>query len=123
MVSKARLDLPEPDRPVITSSESRGISRSMPLRLCARAPEMTIRSATANDCRSRTGVPGRPSGRPRGCPQRAPPGGRGEGAGRGTGEREEEPEGHVAAVDDGPGDGRAEAGAGDRGGDHPPERL
>src|SRR5215467_3323778 len=38
MVSKARLDLPEPDRPVITMSLSRGISSEMFLRLCTRAP-------------------------------------------------------------------------------------
>src|SRR5262245_15866602 len=44
MVSNARLDLPEPESPVITISASRGSSRSTPLRLCARAPEITIRS-------------------------------------------------------------------------------
>jgi N-acyl-D-amino-acid deacylase len=38
MVSKARLDLPEPDRPVMTVRLSRGMSTSMPLRLCSRAP-------------------------------------------------------------------------------------
>src|SRR6266699_1206736 len=38
MVSKARLDLPEPDRPVTTMSLSRGISTEMFLRLCTRAP-------------------------------------------------------------------------------------
>src|SRR5690348_16665338 len=42
MVSKARLDLPEPDRPVITTSASRGSSREMSFRLCSRAPETTI---------------------------------------------------------------------------------
>src|SRR5579875_1368560 len=42
MVSKASEDLPEPDRPVITTSLSRGISRSMFLRLCCRAPLNTI---------------------------------------------------------------------------------
>src|SRR5262249_23468948 len=45
MVSKASEDLPEPERPVITTRRSRGISRSMFLRLCSRAPLMTIRSA------------------------------------------------------------------------------
>src|SRR5579863_2095405 len=45
MVSKASEDLPEPDRPVITTRRSRGISRSMFLRLCSRAPLMIIRSA------------------------------------------------------------------------------
>src|SRR5689334_6872090 len=44
MVSKARLDLPEPDRPVMTTSWSRGISRSTFLRLCSRAPRTTILS-------------------------------------------------------------------------------
>src|SRR5690606_19487317 len=38
IVSKARLDLPLPDSPVITISLSRGRSISMPLRLCSRAP-------------------------------------------------------------------------------------
>src|SRR5208337_521469 len=45
MVSKASDDLPEPESPVITTSRSRGISRSMFLRLCSRAPLMIIRSA------------------------------------------------------------------------------
>src|SRR5258705_2651713 len=44
MVSNASEDLPEPDSPVITTSWSRGISRSTDLRLCSRAPRMTIRS-------------------------------------------------------------------------------
>src|SRR5205085_9487125 len=38
MVSKASEDLPEPERPVITVSVSRGISTSISLRLCSRAP-------------------------------------------------------------------------------------
>src|SRR5207247_10164104 len=38
MVSKARLDLPEPDNPVTTISLSRGISAVMFFRLCTRAP-------------------------------------------------------------------------------------
>src|SRR3954468_17991059 len=42
MVSNASDDFPEPDRPVITTSLSRGISTSMFLRLCSRAPLMTI---------------------------------------------------------------------------------
>src|SRR5271170_7302977 len=45
MVSKASDDLPEPESPVITTSRSRGISRSIFLRLCSRAPLMTILSA------------------------------------------------------------------------------
>src|SRR5262249_58117608 len=46
MVSKARLDLPEPDSPVNTTRLSRGRSRSTPRRLCSRAPRTTSRSAT-----------------------------------------------------------------------------
>src|SRR5713226_6789971 len=42
MVSKASDDLPEPDRPVNTTSLSRGISRSTFLRLCSRAPRIVI---------------------------------------------------------------------------------
>src|SRR4029079_1652208 len=38
MVSKARLDLPDPDRPVNTIRRSRGSSTLMFLRLCSRAP-------------------------------------------------------------------------------------
>src|SRR5215210_5466795 len=42
MVSNARLDLPEPDSPVITMRASRGRLRWRSLRLCSRAPETTI---------------------------------------------------------------------------------
>src|ERR1700722_17068870 len=42
MVSKASEDLPEPDRPVITTRLSRGIATSMFLRLCSRAPRTTM---------------------------------------------------------------------------------
>src|SRR2546427_3871298 len=42
MVSKASDDFPEPDNPVKTTSLSRGMVRSMSLRLCSRAPRMTI---------------------------------------------------------------------------------
>src|SRR5690242_19233575 len=47
MVSKARLDLPEPERPVTTIRRSRGISREMFLRLWTRAPwtAMVVRAA------------------------------------------------------------------------------
>src|SRR5713101_8017166 len=41
MVSKAREDLPEPERPVMTVRELRGISTLMFLRLCWRAPRTT----------------------------------------------------------------------------------
>src|SRR5215211_3393519 len=44
MVSNARLDLPEPDSPVITTRRSRGKATSTFLRLCSRAPRTTIRS-------------------------------------------------------------------------------
>jgi len=45
--------LPEPDRPVNTTSLSRGISRSTFLRLCSRAPRIVIarRLAPAVDLR------------------------------------------------------------------------
>src|SRR5512137_857021 len=42
MVSKARVDLPEPERPVRTMSRSRGSSTVMSCRLCSRAPLTTI---------------------------------------------------------------------------------
>src|SRR5262249_472371 len=47
MVSNARLDLPEPESPVTTTSLSRGISTEMFLRLCTRAPctAMVVRAA------------------------------------------------------------------------------
>src|SRR5437899_2147476 len=44
MVSKARLDLPLPDSPVMTIRRSRGSERSKPLRLCSRAPWMSMLS-------------------------------------------------------------------------------
>src|SRR5690606_63946 len=44
MVSNASDDLPDPDRPVITISLSRGRSRSMFLRLCVRAPRILMAS-------------------------------------------------------------------------------
>src|SRR5690348_9633370 len=48
MVSNARLDLPDPERPVTTMSLSRGISTEMFLRLCTRAPctAIVVRAAT-----------------------------------------------------------------------------
>jgi hypothetical protein len=42
IVSNASDDLPEPETPVMTTSLSRGMSTSMFLRLCSRAPRMTI---------------------------------------------------------------------------------
>jgi hypothetical protein len=47
MVSKARLDFPEPERPVTTVSLWRGISSSMSFRLCWRAPRTTMFSSMA----------------------------------------------------------------------------
>src|SRR5215813_13666663 len=44
MVSNARLDFPEPERPVTTVSRLRGISRVKSLRLCWRAPRIVILS-------------------------------------------------------------------------------
>src|SRR5437879_6926331 len=48
MVSKASEDFPEPESPVKTTSLSRGMVRSMSLRLCSRAPLITI-SVCCND--------------------------------------------------------------------------
>src|SRR5262245_26708696 len=42
MVSNARLDFPDPERPVTTTSASRGISSEMFLRLWTRAPWIAI---------------------------------------------------------------------------------
>src|SRR3954469_11651130 len=42
MVSNASDDLPEPESPVMTTSESRGSSTVTSLRLCSRAPETTM---------------------------------------------------------------------------------
>src|SRR3954466_10466532 len=42
MVSNASDDLPDPDRPVMTTSASRGIFSEMSRRLCSRAPETTM---------------------------------------------------------------------------------
>src|SRR5437764_15127980 len=44
MVSKASDDLPEPDTPVMTTNLLRGTTTSIFLRLCSRAPRMTIDS-------------------------------------------------------------------------------
>src|SRR4030065_212381 len=44
MVSKASEDLPEPETPVMTTSLSRGITTSMFLRLCSRAPRTIMES-------------------------------------------------------------------------------
>src|SRR3954454_24649181 len=49
MVSKARLDLPEPDSPVNTINLSRGRSTLMLRRLCSRAPRTMILSAIRSE--------------------------------------------------------------------------
>src|SRR6185312_16024287 len=57
MVSKASDDLPEPDRPVNTTSWSRGMVTSMFLRLCSRAPRMVMLRLSARAGRSeRSGI-------------------------------------------------------------------
>src|SRR6185295_18387434 len=62
MVSKARLDLPEPDSPVMTTRALRGSLRCRSLRLCSRAPETTIsprsikRITSVEPSSARTGV-------------------------------------------------------------------
>src|SRR5580704_4102547 len=45
MVSNASEDLPDPDRPVITTRLSRGISTSTFFRLCSRAPRTWMEPA------------------------------------------------------------------------------
>src|SRR5215217_700502 len=45
MVSKARLDLPDPERPVMVTSAFRGSETVTSLRLCSRAPWTTRASA------------------------------------------------------------------------------
>src|SRR6266849_6083545 len=54
MVSKANEDLPEPLKPVITVSRLRGISTSMFLRLCWRAPWTEIWVSIGKPERGRT---------------------------------------------------------------------
>src|SRR2546427_7881098 len=51
MVSKASDDFPEPDSLVKTTSLSRGMVRSMSLRLCSRAPLITISVCCMADLR------------------------------------------------------------------------
>src|SRR5258707_2772045 len=56
MVSKASEDLPEPDRPVNTTSWSRGMATSTFLRLCSRAPRMVIWRASRADLADRSAI-------------------------------------------------------------------
>ena len=48
IVSKARLDFPEPDKPVKTIKDSRGSSMETSLRLCSRAPRTISLSMLIN---------------------------------------------------------------------------
>src|SRR5688572_26036541 len=52
MVSKASDDLPDPDTPVMTTNLLRGTTTSMFLRLCSRAPRMTMESIGRNQSNS-----------------------------------------------------------------------
>src|SRR3954454_3494257 len=72
MVSNASEDLPEPDRPVMTTSESRGSSTVMSLRLCSRAP-LTTSFATDTSLGGRTDVPLAPEEHARGIYGDIPP--------------------------------------------------
>src|SRR3984885_9656886 len=57
MVSKARDDLPDPDRPVKTISRSRGRSSETSRRLCSRAPRTTRRSTICRGYREAVSLP------------------------------------------------------------------
>src|SRR5262245_2093063 len=74
MVSNASDDLPEPERPVSTTSRSRGISRLTFLRLCSRAPRMLMARLLAPFClrlalitSSMVGIPGARNAQGSGC--------------------------------------------------------
>src|SRR5215510_9409368 len=56
MVSKASEDLPEPERPVNTTSRSRGIATSIFLRLCSRAPRIVIWRASRTALLERSAI-------------------------------------------------------------------
>src|SRR6185312_4813871 len=71
MVSKASEDLPEPDRPVNTTSWSRGMATSMFFRLCSRAPRMVIWRASRAGLRGRSGMQPERSKNRRALPVRA----------------------------------------------------
>src|ERR1700741_2348838 len=55
MVSNASEDLPDPDTPVMTTNLLRGTTTSMFLRLCSRAPRMTIESMAKEQSNSGRG--------------------------------------------------------------------
>src|SRR5690348_13946789 len=65
MVSKASEDLPDPDRPVITTRLSRGMSTSIFFRLCSRAPRtesvlpaiLSLMDPDGKGCRTRSDGP------------------------------------------------------------------
>src|SRR6266576_4763101 len=50
MVSKANVDFPLPDSPVMTTSWSRGISRLISRKLCSRAPLMRMDLRLMDGC-------------------------------------------------------------------------
>ena len=50
-MSKAREDLPDPERPVKTMRASRGSSTETSFKLCSLAPRTINLSATADPCR------------------------------------------------------------------------
>src|SRR3954447_14931622 len=58
IVSKARLDFPDPDRPVKTIRLSRGRSTETSFRLCSRAPRTIRRSDTSSLSAVLEGYPG-----------------------------------------------------------------
>src|SRR5688572_6296842 len=64
MVSKASDDLPEPLRPVMTTSLSRGISSVRFFRLCSRAPPSLIQSFAISICESLAHINLQAYGRP-----------------------------------------------------------
>ncbi len=49
-MSKAKEDLPDPDKPVKTMRESLGNSSEISFKLCSRAPRTINLSATADPC-------------------------------------------------------------------------
>src|SRR5688500_13712899 len=59
-VSKARLDLPDPETPVRTTNFFLGISTVTFLRLCCRAPVMMMRSSSIRTANYNRGMPNPP---------------------------------------------------------------
>src|SRR5450756_1350385 len=50
-MSSTRVDLPDPDTPVTTTSRRSGMATSMPFRLCSVAPRMTSEGSSGLDAR------------------------------------------------------------------------